>query len=490
MFTATLTVTDNKGATATDTAVITVGTVASTNWSKDMGGVDSDSVSTVSADWPAGNTYVAGTFNGTITIGTTHLTSAGASDAFLAKYAPNGTVLWAERWGGTGGETGNGVTVDPAGNVDIVGRFNGTANFGGAPVLVATPAASGGASVDLYVAQYDGATGADRWSKRFGGGYDDSADAVAVDSTGNVYFTGYFRNVIDFGGGPLSVPFTSDLDVFVAKFTADGAYTWAKNFTNTGNDHGYGIAVDGQENVAIGGSFSNAINFGGGDLVSPNVMTDAFVADFSTTGAYRWQRDLPRTTSSEGVRGVAVDGSGQRCRRRRRGHEGIRLRRRLGGRGVRAGSDGFVAKLRGRERGIPVGAARSRGTGNDYAKPRLRSTAPATCSLPGRSRSATAELWGQAPYAAGKERRLVAQTSRRGRESWVRGYGGKLGRLVQRSFRDTPGTGANPVLVGGYFYGSGMFEGTTQDIGRYGRWCARSYDSVSTARAKCVAPDP
>ena len=108
------------------------------------------------------------------------------------------------------------------------------------------------------------------WSKRFGGTSDDAASALAVDARGNVYFTGYFRATIDFGGGPLTVPFTTDLDVYITKLDAAGNYVWAKNFTNDGNERGYGIAVDGSGNVAITGYFSNTVNFGGTSLTSVN----------------------------------------------------------------------------------------------------------------------------------------------------------------------------------------------------------------------------
>src|SRR5206468_367980 len=138
-------------------------------------------------------------------------------------------LQWVQREGGTADDQLNGLAVTATGDVVASWRFAGTASLGG-PTFVAN------GTVDMGLAKYSGATGAHLWSKQFGGIYDDAATAVAVDGTDNVYLTGYFRGTVDFGGGVLRVPYDSDLDVFVAKFTGAGTHVWSKNFTNTSND--------------------------------------------------------------------------------------------------------------------------------------------------------------------------------------------------------------------------------------------------------------
>src|SRR5439155_176820 len=130
---------------------------------------------------------------------------------------------------------------------------------------------------------------------------------VAVDGGGNVLLTGYVRDAADFGGGPLTSTY-GGITLFLAKFSASGAHLWSKSFSNTGVAIGYGIAADGAGNVAVTGSFTGRINFGGGDLTSAGGH-DAFVASFSPDGGHRWSKRFGSTSFDYGY-GVAIDGAG------------------------------------------------------------------------------------------------------------------------------------------------------------------------------------
>src|SRR3990170_6282915 len=71
------------------------------------------------------------------------------------------------------------------------------------------------------------------WSKRFGSTIDDYGYAVAVDGNGDVLLTGSFQGTVNFGGGNLTSAGLED--IFVAKYSgADGAHLWSKRFGSTG----------------------------------------------------------------------------------------------------------------------------------------------------------------------------------------------------------------------------------------------------------------
>lgn len=441
-YTVTLTVRDDDGAIATDSAAATVTASTSGTWSRSQGSIDSDSGTAVAVD-AAGNVFVGGTFRGTMDLGTASVTSAGGADWFLAKYSPSGALLWVRNMGGTSEDSLESIAVDPAGDVVATGRFAATASLGGASLV-----ANG--SLDIGIAKYNGATGAHLWSKRFGGAYDDTGAAVAVDSTGNVYLTGYFRGVVDFGGGTMRVPYDTDLDVFVVKLDPTGAHLWSKNFPNTGNDRGYGLATNGAS-VAVVGSFSNGIDFGGGQLFSQNAMTDGFVAVLNAaTGAYQWARQLGSPDGSETAYGVDFNTNGNVlvC--------GVAVKAvDFGGGSLAAlgGADGFIAAYNGS--GGHVWSRRLGGAGNDYAYG-VAHASDGTVYVTG-SFEGSASFGGAPLVQVGGGDVFVAKYNASGAALPARGLGG-AGADFGQEIAVTP-TG-QPV-VAGYFYGAGIFDGTS-----------------------------
>jgi chitodextrinase len=269
-------------------------------WSKVLGGSSSDMGQAIAVD-ASGNVVVAGQFGGTADFGGGPLTSAGGFDGFLAKYTTNGAFVWERRVGGTSLDTVTGLGVDSSGNPTIVGYFQGTSNFGGANL---TSAGSG----DIFIARYT-AAGAHQWSARYGDAADQRAYGAAVDAAGNVAITGYFTGSISFGGSTFTN--VGGADIFVAKLSATGAHIWSRAIGASGTygEVGEGVAIDGSGNVLLTGEVVDATDFGGGLLVPSTVTYDAFVAKYSPTGAYLWAHRYVADWDDHGG-GIAVDGNG------------------------------------------------------------------------------------------------------------------------------------------------------------------------------------
>ena len=122
-----------------------------------------------------------------------------------------------------------------------------------------------------------------------GGSSDEEGYAVATDSSGNAYVTGYTASV-DFpatSGAYKTANQGGASDVFVAKFSPTGALVYATYLGGSGDDTAYGIAVDSTNEAYITGS-TTSTNFptttGAYRTAYRGGASDAFVAKLNATG--------------------------------------------------------------------------------------------------------------------------------------------------------------------------------------------------------------
>jgi len=210
-----------------------------------------------------------------------------------------GGVSWAVKAGATDQDIATGIARDSAGNLYIVGEFAGSATFG-STTLTST------GWYDIFVAKLSSA-GVFQWARGLGDSTNnDFGLGIAVDSSGNVYITGFFGGTVAFGGTSLTS--TGDKDMFVAKLSSAGVFQWAKKGGGAYRDEGHGVAVDSSGNVFVTGDFYATASFGSTSLTSAGER-DMFVTRLSSAGAFQWTRQAGGTGRDNGL-GVAVDSSG------------------------------------------------------------------------------------------------------------------------------------------------------------------------------------
>ena len=159
-----------------------------------------------------GNVLVTGEFRAEADFNGIHVFSIGDQDAFIAKYDPEGNLLWVRHAGGIDSlATGHSVAIDAAGNAFISGRFSSRMEFPDTPISL-----SGWA--DAFIAKYD-PYGDLLWAKGAGGLEAlDIAFSIDVDEEDHAVITGMFEVETSFDG--ISLTSRGYADMFVAKLGA------------------------------------------------------------------------------------------------------------------------------------------------------------------------------------------------------------------------------------------------------------------------------
>jgi hypothetical protein len=169
------------------------------------------------------------------------------------------------------------------------------------------PANNQGTSTTNSVTISNAAPGStNQWVKRFGSTGSDLGLAVTIDASANVIVSGAYIGSVDFGGGVLTNGGFED--AFLAKYNTSGTFSWAKRFGEAGRDRINSVAVDASGNVAIGGYFSGAVDFGTGALTSAGLL-DIVTGKYDSSGTAIWTKRFG-STSDDTCNAVAMDSSG------------------------------------------------------------------------------------------------------------------------------------------------------------------------------------
>jgi len=305
----------------------------------------------------SGNVYVAGTTHGAIDVATTLAsnTNKGGTDAFVAKFDPQGALLWVVQFGSAADDFIEGITLDKKNGFLYVAGWTMGSMPGGVEQSGAPPENKNTGRADAFVAKIH-TGGTLRWIKQFGTDKDDFAYGVTTDRSGLVYVVGSTNGTIDgvTDPGTYSDAFLLQLDangnkirvtqfnvasspldtyaygvavdsstssdyifvtglarayengsLFIAKFD-----TWCtqKKLVTVGgpkngsdNDIGRAIAVDSKGNVIVAGSTLGAFD---GNAWSGNedILVVKYTANLSKLWSYQYG-----TTTNDAAYGVAVD---------------------------------------------------------------------------------------------------------------------------------------------------------------------------------------
>jgi uncharacterized delta-60 repeat protein len=225
-----------------------------------------DEAMAVTAD-SSGNIYVTGGSSGSGTFG----------DYATIKYDSTGDQVWVAKYSDPAeyDDIPVDIVVDSSGNVYVTG-FVGYRQ-----------------AIDYATIKYD-SNGDQVWMAKYDGPGDnfyDRAVAIAVDSVGNVFVTGYSFDTS-----------VGNYDYVTVKYDSDGNQVWVARYDGpiSGDDRPFGIAVDSSGNAYVTGrSYGDGTNY------------DYATIKYDSNGDQDWVARFDGPTSSRDVpSSIAVDSSG------------------------------------------------------------------------------------------------------------------------------------------------------------------------------------
>ena len=298
----------------TDSFVLKVDTFGNFLGAARLGGTGNDQGTAIAIDPQSNEIVTTGFFNGTVTPGNggAAVTSNGGEDIFVSIVEPSLPFASQSflKMGGTTNDRGLGVAVQANRNIFVTGTFTGTADFD-PNVGVTTNLVSLG-STDAFVARLDG--GLLVWATSAGSTGNDVGRAIDLDAAGNVYTVGGFAGTVDFSSnGTFNQSSLGFDDGYVLKQDGLGNFVYVRRMGGTGPDETTGVSVDDDGNVFTTGRFFRIAEFGTGagiPLLKSSGSHDAFVAKQNSSGNFVYVRGLGGSTSSDIPSAIAVNGDG------------------------------------------------------------------------------------------------------------------------------------------------------------------------------------
>ncbi len=283
-------------------------------WAVKAGGINPPPVANaVQIDWGfavavdrAGDVYVVGGFAGTAPFDGQSVTSAGGSDGFIAKYAPDGRLRWVKSYGGAGDDLFRRLTIDADGNLLVLGTYRARIGFGSVVLQSSAPTRDSG-----FIAKFD-PEGRALWAVGLDsvgttGLNASSLSGLRVDPSGQVLVAGWFNGTLSVGSQTLVSAGSSD--GIIVRLGAQGELLWVRRYGGTDREAFYGIDIDAQGRLVVAGGFSGTLTLGSSTLTSAG-GSDGFWGTFTANGEPLWAVATATGAGAANVFGAALAPNG------------------------------------------------------------------------------------------------------------------------------------------------------------------------------------
>ncbi len=224
-----------------------------------------------------GNYVVTGTFQQSMTIGTSTLTAPKDEAFFLAEFAADSTPVWTAT---SSANAGMAVACNAAGNVVVTGMQFGNAVFIPGDTLF------GHGFEDIFLAFFSN-SGIVQWAVNIGGAAMDNAQSLDFFND-QIYIAGDFLDTLFIGNEKIAAG-TYTEQSFVANYDTSGNLKWVRPLISDGAVFIKSIVIDSAGNLNLTGSFKGEIKIDTLTIMANNESA-LFLAQLSPDGKLRWFR--------------------------------------------------------------------------------------------------------------------------------------------------------------------------------------------------------
>lgn len=218
----------------------------------------------------------------------------GSMDFFLAKYNPNGILLWGFNVGGSTDVMNiNSIITDHESSVYIGGSAHCNCPTFGQPVdFDPGPSQSTmnpGSLIDGYIAKYD-SSGNFQWLNRLQSTGNQSTLGLSYSFDTTIIAVGFFEDSLQLGNEQHYPNQSAWYDAFVTKINLNGQYVWSESFGGKVIDRAVAVDVDLNNNIYVAGEYSDSVDFNNSNdtnlLISLGVENH-FVLTLTKDGDYK-----------------------------------------------------------------------------------------------------------------------------------------------------------------------------------------------------------
>jgi len=237
----------------------------------------------------------------------TFTNAADSYDIFIAKYDAAGIGIWATRISSISIDVPVNMILDSTNNVYISGYYyNETLTLYNSSGTAFATLPNAADRHDIFIAKYN-AAGIGIWATRISSTGSDGVVNLLLDSTNNVYISGYYTtNVTLYNSSGTSFATLTNAgseDTFIAKYNAAGIGIWATRISSNGSDLPVNLLLDSANNVYISGTYGgNVILYNKTDTTTSSFRTltnagsnDIFIAKYDAAGIGIWATRISST---------------------------------------------------------------------------------------------------------------------------------------------------------------------------------------------------